>query len=242
MDDGKIMEVKPDGLRLSPVELADAIAVLRPELNKQLDVAISYLLPLSQQDCYGATCTDPCDCQICEIRKAVETLQQISNPVVRSLRPQRLNYAELVYFDAWVKINAENRGQHGLLAVLMRQLPQTELLAEYVSQRDMDVASTVVQWLGTNCCGAFVSQCEREWLSRHEERQDFEIAVQQAQPWTEYRNKSSHQKIADSIVEKQQLSDKGKSLLRSDILKAMLYAQVKAAVADLEEQFNEQAD
>lgn len=231
------MEVKPDDLRPSPVSLAYAIAVLRPELNQQLEEALSHLRPLASQDCYGDNETEPCNCPVCEVRKAMAAVEQVRQPVIRSLRPQRLNYAELVYFEAWVAINKQCTSRTGLLETLMRQIGTTSAVAEYVSQRDMDVASTVVQWLGTNCGRAFVEQCEREWAARREERQDFEHVVHQAKSWTDYRNKSAHQKIADAIVERQSVSREAKEALKRDILKAMLYAQAKAAVADLEAQF-----
>jgi hypothetical protein len=229
-----------DGRTPSPSELASAEYAIRPELDRQLKAVIHELGDIADRDCYGShrEDTEPCDCERCSAYRAIEILNRIRLPVVRSLRPDRLCYAEKVFFDAWVKQNTRMggiNGGYGTLELIL--VPKDDARPAYVSQRDMDVATTVVQWMGTNCGQSFLNTCDREWKNRRVEREDFEHVTHVAEHWTEYRNKSLFVRIADSIVEKlPALNEDAKKHLSCEIRKAMLYAQKKAEVESIESQ------
>lgn len=186
-----------DGRGPSPAELAAAQFAIRPELNASLIAVINSIADIADRDCYGSDNVkegDPCDCDTCSAKRAIAQLNQIRLPVVRSLRPDRLNYAERVYFDAWVTQNTRSPGFNsgfGTLELLLRTetepAPQPAFVTKpapqpaFVSQRDMDVATTVIQWLGTNCGRCFVESCERA-RCRGMERISRKAVVSPAEP------------------------------------------------------------
>ena len=221
--------------RAEPQELAEAVYAIRPELDEQLREVINSLSSIADQDCYDSPAwKEDCDCAPCVAKRTIEKVNRVRLPVVRSLRPERLNYAEKVFFDAWVKINTRDSGRgYGLLETILGHV-KGQVHPAYVSQRDMDVATTVVQWLGTNCGRSFIWACEKEWKDRHDERADWERVVHATQPWTQYREKPVYQKYADSIAEKVNVSDREKEWIAKEVVKAMLYAKAKAQVEEIE--------
>lgn len=64
--------------------------------------------------------------------------------------------AERVYLAHWLRLN---KGRPPFLGLLMS--PNPARYAVEVTQRDAEVAATVVQWLGTNVGSGFVHQAER---------------------------------------------------------------------------------
>lgn len=239
-----------DGRTPSPAELAETRYAIQPELNDRLVEAINEMADIADRDCYGSDRdADPCDCDTCAAKRAIAKLNKIRLPVVRSLQEYRCSHAERVYFDAWVDQNTRKpglNGGYGTLELILRGERDESLpkwgshMPAHVSQRDMDVATTVVQWLGTNCGRCFIDQCEREWEKRREERRDFEHVAHIAQTWTEYREKPVYMRIADSIAEKFGRTDEHRRQLSTEIAKAMVYARKKAEAESFESFFKEQ--
>ena len=88
------------------------------------------------------------------------------NPTHNSLQMNRLKsvygVGERIYAKQWKKSNerhpAINSGFTSLEWILA---PNAEWPAP-VSDRDAEVAASVIQWLGTNCGMAFMWECERK--------------------------------------------------------------------------------
>ncbi len=86
------------------------------------------------------------------------------NPLHESLQPDRLNrMPERIYAEEWKKHNERkpwlNSGCTYLEWILC---PSGERFPPPVSERDAQVAASVIQWLGTNCGLAFVQKCEKQ--------------------------------------------------------------------------------
>jgi len=96
-----------------------------------------------------------------------------------SLSPQRLKHkcgvAERVFASLWKKENERHNGINSGLALLELLLEQEQTLPgplklkipPDITQRDAEVAASVIQWLGTNCGCAFIQQAEREIEKRN---------------------------------------------------------------------------
>lgn len=129
--------------------------------RKPITDAMRELWEIASRDCYEAPAyIENCNCERCVASRAVRVMQAALYPKVRSLTPERLKsgYAELLFFEAWKAANERVRGINGgrgTLEILLEELGP-------ITQRDMDVASTVIQWLGTNCGGAFLRDVERQ--------------------------------------------------------------------------------
>ena len=128
-----------------------------------LTEALRELWQMASRDCYdypSKSHEDPCQCERCIAVRALEAIQGALYPVVRSLTPDRIDsgYRERMFFEAWVAENERNRcinGGRGTLEILCKSLGP-------ITQRDMDVATAVVQWLGTSCGGAFLFDVQRK--------------------------------------------------------------------------------
>lgn len=84
----------------------------------------------------------------------------------RSLQPQRLRKGgtkptpERIFSAEWLAANRRRAGINGGNTLLELILAPDCRRAVYVSRRDAEVAACVIQWLGTNCGGAFLRTCE----------------------------------------------------------------------------------
>lgn len=138
--------------------------------RKPIADAVRELWEIGIRDCYGSEASDhgkPCTCETCIVKKAIEALEGVLYPVVRSLRPERLEqgFPEMMFFEAWKETNKRvrflNYGR-GTLEHLIEELGP-------VTQRDMDVATAVVQWLGTNVGGCFLREVQQQIERVHQE-------------------------------------------------------------------------
>lgn len=68
---------------------------------------------------------------------------------------------ENLFHDRWKKENERMPGLNGGFGLLEILLHQNEMSP--MTQRDATVAAMVIQWLGTNCGGAFIHQVYREY-------------------------------------------------------------------------------
>lgn len=126
-------------------------------------------------------------CRACRNRDLIARLRRITEPEHRTINPDRLgSVSEAVYFRRWVMQQAGQAGVNGGRGLLENILSPTRIerpgswigspppYVPPVSQRDAEVAATLIQWLGTSCGRGFVWECEREIASATEERRQFE--------------------------------------------------------------------
>lgn len=75
------------------------------------------------------------------------------------------NFAEKIFADRWAQQNKESQ--------LLRQLLNTsKSTLELITQRDADVAATIVQWLGSNVGKCFVKECLKDITKVHEDNKN----------------------------------------------------------------------
>lgn len=91
-----------------------------------------------------------------------------------SLSPERLKHpagvAERIFTDLWGKENDRKLGINGGMALLEILLDKEKTLPgslrlrvpSDITQRDAEVAASVIQWLGTNCGQAFLFTVEKK--------------------------------------------------------------------------------
>ncbi len=148
-----------------------------PEDITNLEQAEGLLSYLADHDClYRHAPDDPCE--RCQAEQALRALRQVLTPRMVGLHPKRMkNHAERIYVEVWRKHCKRQVGLNGglgLLELLLR--PEGEMNVQHVSQRDATVATTVVQWLGTNGGRAFVKEAEAAIEKGHHERQAFGVS------------------------------------------------------------------
>lgn len=85
------------------------------------------------------------------------------NPLHNSLQQARLNrMPERVYAEAWKKKNIRHCWLNsGFTALELILAPEGKVYnVQPVSDRDAEVAASIIQWLGTNCGFHFILDCE----------------------------------------------------------------------------------
>lgn len=158
-------EVKPNHRNFSSQDI---------QLLEEAHGAMWYL---AERDCDcdfmdGVPTDDRTSCDVCQARRAIRRLDAILEPRWESSTPSRMtNLPERVFVEKWRKennrVNGFNGGRGALEILLARKWRRSfvglaEPIVQHVSQRDMEVATTVIQWLGTNCGSCFLQQCEDE--------------------------------------------------------------------------------
>lgn len=235
-----------DGRRPSAEELRVAACALTPEIQeKVMDVIDNLYRGIGDKDCWCRDIRELEDqpkykCEACVARQAIDDLMHIAYPVVRSLREDRLNYAEAVYFEEWVKQNTKRPGVNSGLALLEAILSTKETGGVFktpipvtVSQRDMDVATAVVQWLGTNCGMGFRLTCEREAERRRCIRSNFDYALARTVDEPTKPSEREHDDVARCIAERYVTTEEYRKKLKADILRAMKLAELGKTMKEL---------
>lgn len=122
-------------------------------------------------------------CKVCQLRQAARDLEQLLAPKPRSLHPSRLrNPPERIYFERWCRENERQPGINGGLSLMdhltIPEDPDGKIGDRPVgfSERDMMIATTVIQWLGTSCGQGFLIEAEREIKEVREGRDIFGFA------------------------------------------------------------------
>lgn len=119
-------------------------------------------------DCHWGNNGPPTDdsrsCDTCQTRLAVRKIDSVLMPRIEGLHPNRMkNQAERIYVERFRK-QCERKpclnGGFGTLELLLQ--PEGSKHVPAVTQRDAHVATTIIQWLGTNCGRCFIQECERE--------------------------------------------------------------------------------
>lgn len=176
------------GIHTYPLDIPiDANA--RRSIDFTIGLINEYLECDWDEDCEKPDCTEDNPlCRPMEYRHARKRLLAIVQPIHRSLSPDRLgNAAEDIFLRRWQEENQRERGLnsgYGLLELLLtpsrlrsggpQYVGQPPYYVAPVSQRDAEVAASVVQWLGTSCGLSFMRAAEREIDEARVERVDMD--------------------------------------------------------------------
>lgn len=200
--------------------------------------AIETLSELTNRSCF---CEDFGDgvtkCETCIVREAVAKLERLCYPVVRSVASEdRLNGPERVFFERWVHENRRSPGLNGgcgALELIMSSDPNNHRAP--ISQRDMDVATAVVQWLGTNCGNAFIWECNAEIARRHEldSRKEWRDYRLHNTPWKELAAKSDVEQAAKKVADDYGRTEHGRRALEREILALMQFVVASEVLSQL---------
>ncbi len=233
-----------DGVYTYPVD------VPIPAGNRRTLEAVAFSLrrSLDGGDCYCGDGDKNYTCDHCHGVESLRELERMLNPEHRTVNPDRLgNPAEAIYLQHWRKQQETsphvNNGV-GTLEAILTPTRQTQgdgarmwIGSAYyhpmVSQRDAEVAASVVQWLGTNCGGAFVFECERMVKAAREAVHDYErrlsMAIQGREP------------VADTVdaITRQVVSH----FHRADGVKFQeMYVRVRAAIEVATDKYRQAAE
>jgi len=139
----------------------------RAALEKAYDVLTGVI---EDNECYCGNEGE--QCRKCDARRARDEIDEQITPRNFSMSPDRLgNIPERVFLEKWSKQCQRQRGLNNGYGSLELILAPGQRTGGYfgfpkyvppVSQRDATVAASVIQWLGTNCGGCFLADCERE--------------------------------------------------------------------------------
>jgi hypothetical protein len=119
----------------------------------------------NDHDCDNEGCSvEKPQCETMRARRARWLIDTVLTPRPTSMHPDRLtNPTERVYFEEWCKENERQRGVNSGFTLLEWLLcPPGQIRPDPVTFRDMQVASSVIQWLGTNCGLAFLHETDRK--------------------------------------------------------------------------------
>ena len=156
----------------------EATPIQVPMTSHKLDVlaATWHRLQREQEHLGPCYCRDSIKCSFCEVTELLEELKKVIEPDHLTLHPDRLgNWSECIYHTLWRREQRDH-----LLAKILAptRQPRTVFGADYVppvSDRDAQVAATVIQWLGTSVGRFFIDECERAIKEARCERSDREF-------------------------------------------------------------------
>lgn len=169
-----------------------------------------------EDGCCDDDCTieRPC-CDGMRAKRARLEIDRLLTPKPESLHPERLtNPAERVFFEKWQRENERSHGLNGNMTTLEWVMcPSSQKHPDPVSERDMQVATAVVQWLGTACGLGFLSECESEI---RKERAEFSILSREA--FEERFNGEKHERREDVKKWAHWIASRFKSVARPDFV------------------------
>lgn len=179
----------------------------------------------------------PCDS--CTAQRAIDEIDKVLMPPLEGLHPNRMkNYPEWIYVERFRKecerVGHVNGG-FGLLELLLQ--PEGASGVPPVSRRDAAVATTIIQWLGTNCGRCFVEAAERKIKNANAERRSFLLDGLTYDPDIVAEEETELGRVASGIARTYISADKYptvvKNLQRSIIaaVKAFQRKQVEQALA-----------
>lgn len=216
---------------------------LEPEDLDRLQAAVRWMHGLAERDCdccyhdSGARTEDPCD--VCQARHAMTLIEKVLSPVMEGLHPDRMkNHAERLYVEHWRKQCIRQPGlNHGYGLLELVLCPEGQKWPGHVSQRDATVATTVIQWLGTNCGRCFIDEVERKITSERAVRQDFNAHYPGSGSQDGHQERITNgklSKVADSVAADYISADKHGHVVRS-----LAAAIVEVAIAYHKSQLKE---
>lgn len=191
------------------------------------DEAIGILSELTQRDCFCDDLPENSKCETCIAREASAKIERLAYPVVRSVVSEdRLNGPERVFYERWIHENRRVIGLNGgcgALELIMSDDPNNH--RAQISQRDMDVATAVVQWLGTNCGRSFIWECEAEIKRRNETDayRDWRNYRLRNVPWKELADQPKVVQVAKKIAEDFGRTESGRRYLEGEIMALMQF-------------------
>lgn len=177
--------------------------------------AHDWIAGLASRDCEcyldGSRSQVHSPCDTCQARNAMDALSRVIDPRPITLHPERLtNTAELVYFELWAKRNERIphlNGGYTLIEHLLCPSSQRDSFTKRakpssVTQHDMTIATSVIQWLGTNCGRCFIREAEAEIEKRNAVRDEFSTDGMNGTPesWKEATEGGRLNQIARSIA------------------------------------------
>lgn len=184
---------------------------------KRLPVqAIDWLNGISTQSCdcdlHGESRIDN-PCGVCQARRAQQLIDDVLLPKHEVLWPERMkNLAERIFVDAWRKRSPGLNGGYGTLELILQQ--EAEAMKSkggfgclsmgyvpHVSQRDATVAASIIQWLGTNCGGSFLANCEAEIKKQRAERESYGVSYPYCCSFDPIAESEELRRVAASIAE-----------------------------------------
>lgn len=158
--------------------------MLDGEQKKRLIEAAHHLECITEDEhyCGNRDCTvDTPKCEVMSARAAAKEIMFVLDPPMETLQPDRLtNPRERIFVEEWIKENTRGEGMAGnarllehILSVKKRRgLGGPEPVLNFVTQREAHVATSVIQWLGTNCGQSFLHVVQRRIDQvREEDRQ-----------------------------------------------------------------------
>lgn len=147
---------------------------------------------------------------------AVKRLTAVLEPRLIGRHPQRLMGAERIYVEEWRKENERLGHVNSGYTLLEWILCPSDQKPSRISQHDAEIATTVIQWLGTNCGLCFVQKCERRAESERQAYSHFQVAARKlVNP-----DVQGLERIAELIARKHRPDGKD-YLLKQDILDAL---------------------
>ena len=176
-----------DGVYTYPLDVPIDVGA-REQIEKAIGLIRS---SQSGDECYcgrdsGCSIDDP-KCSYSEKSAAIRELEKVILPVHRSLNPDRTgSAAEEIYLRRWQQENDRRRGLNGGYGTLELILTPTRFsesnghlgsrraIVFPVSQRDAEVAATLVQWFATSCGRGFILDAENECKRAREECREIE--------------------------------------------------------------------
>lgn len=169
---------------------------LPPAHFQSLNEAVGWLSHFAEMDCdcdlsddeiggqKRRSLTDPDNnCSTCAARQAIERILRVTEPRLETMHPERTvgPVPERIYLETWREENKRRSGVNGGYTVLEGILnPKLSQPAPPVTPHDSRVATTLIQWLGTNCGRSFIERCERRIIEDRAATRQLDIYAAQA--------------------------------------------------------------
>lgn len=120
-----------------------------------------------------------------ELEEVMEFVDENEASYYNTARPKRaqMNVAEKVYYEKWCKQNKRYPAVNSGYTILEHILSGEDGRVRSVSARDKYVASSVIQWLGTNCGMAFITEAERDIKEQQKVQSRLERLKENAKPY-----------------------------------------------------------
>lgn len=141
---------------------------------------VAHLLKYASEgaECYcedEECCVETPKCRDMHLQAALFRLERVMEPPHESLHPNRLGHdPERIYAEQWKKENERRpRINHGFTLIEWILCPSGQRYPNRVTHREAQVATSVVQWLGTSCGLGFMRICEKLVDQTRQERSSF---------------------------------------------------------------------
>lgn len=163
--------------------------MLDQDLVKRLENIESLLQYPAGMDhyCEEADCDiDNPKCTEMHVKAALYHLREVLDPPMIGISPDRTSWsdAERIIVEEWEKENERSPGRNygaRLIEILLCPQPKSGAIDDYrakrISKRDAEVATTIIQWLGTNVGSCFLNTCEKRIAAARAKRKEWSAYV-----------------------------------------------------------------